>query len=114
LRNLAIVLLAAGVWTARGADVAQWIEAQGGEVVRGPDGSIVEVSLARTWATDSDVERVAEIAGLRRLDLSFTYVTDRGIERLPQLQQLEELRRHQQRGGASPTALCHRSESLGW
>ncbi len=91
MKNLAIVLLAAGVWSAQGADVAQWIEAQGGEVVRGPDGAIVEVSLARTWATDSDVERVAEIAGLRRLDLSFTYVTDRGIERLQQLQQLEEL-----------------------
>src|SRR5262249_52156892 len=36
-------------------------------------------------------ERVAEIASLKRLDLSFTYVTDRGIERLQQLQQLEEL-----------------------
>ena len=32
-----------------------------------------------------------EIKGLKRLDLSFTYVTDRGIERLQQLQQLEEL-----------------------
>jgi len=72
-----------------------WIEAQGGEVVRGPDGAIVEVSLARTWATDNDVERLlemkGEIKGLQRLDLSFTYVTDRGIERLQQLQQLEEL-----------------------
>ncbi len=73
------------------ADIAHWIEAQGGEAIRGSDGGIVEVSLARTWATDSDVERVAEIKGLKRLDLSFTYVTDRGIERLQQLQQLEEL-----------------------
>ncbi len=73
------------------AEIAQWIEAQGGETVRGPDGGIAEVSLARTWATDSDVERVAEIKGLKRLDLSFTYVTDRGIERLQQLKQLEEL-----------------------
>ena len=32
-----------------------------------------------------------EAKGLRRLDLSFTYVTDRGMEKLPQLQQLEEL-----------------------
>ena len=29
--------------------------------------------------------------GLKRLNLSFTYVTDRGIERLQQLPQLEEL-----------------------
>lgn len=92
----ACALAALGVWTVGGAElpqasVAQWIEARGGEVVRGPNGGIVEVSLARTWATDNDVERIVEIKGLRRLDLSFTYVTDRGVERLQQLRQLEEL-----------------------
>jgi Leucine-rich repeat (LRR) protein len=96
------MLAAAAVWmaasscSARAADapymdVAGRIEAQGGYVVRDPGGSIVEVSLARTWATDNDVARVAEIKSLKRLDLSFTYVTDRGIERLRHLQQLEEL-----------------------
>jgi internalin A len=87
-------ILSAGPAAAAGlpqANLAQRIEAQGGEVVRAPDGAIVEVSLARTWATDNDIERVVEIKGLKRLDLSFTYVTDRGIERLQQLQQLEEL-----------------------
>jgi len=88
--------LAAATWTARGAeapyaDVVQRIEAQGGYVVRDTDGSIVEVSLARTWATDNDIERVAGVESLKRLDLSFTYVTDRGIERLQQLRQLEDL-----------------------
>lgn len=88
--------MAAGTWLARGAempqaDVVERIEAQGGYVVRDADGNIVEVSLARTWATNNDVERVAEIKSLKRLDLSFTYVTDRGIERLRQLHQLEEL-----------------------
>ena len=72
-------------------DIAHSIEAQGGEIVRDSGGAIVEVSLARTWATDNDVERIAEIKGLKRLDLSFTYVSDRGIERISQLQQLEEL-----------------------
>jgi internalin A len=90
---LSIVALAIAV---HGADapqtgVAEWIESLGGEVVRDGSGAIVEVSLARTWATDNDVERIAQIKGLKRLDLSFTYVTDRGIERLQQLQQLEEL-----------------------
>lgn len=89
-------MLAVGIWTARGAEppqasLAKWIEAQGGEVVRGPDANIIEVSLARTWATDNDVERIIEIKGLKRLDLSFSYVSDRSIERLQQLQQLEEL-----------------------
>lgn len=91
----AVAIIAAG-WIARGAeapqaDVAHAIEALGGDVVRGPDGNIVEVSLARTWASNNDIERVVEIKGLKRLDLSFTYVSDAGIERLQQLQQLEEL-----------------------
>src|SRR5579862_8158278 len=64
----------AGLWvaTARGADapqasVAHWIESRGGQVVSGPDGNIVEISLARTWATNNDIERVVEIKGLKRL-----------------------------------------------
>jgi internalin A len=95
LRVTAVVILAAG-WIARAAeapqaDIARSIEALGGDVVRGPDGNIVEVSLARTWASNNEIERVVEIKGLKRLDLSFTYVSDAGIERLQQLQQLEEL-----------------------
>src|SRR5438093_1334754 len=73
------------------AALSQWIESIGGQVVRGSDGAIVEVSVARTWATDSDVARIAEIKTIKRLDLGTTYVTDRGIERLQQLPQLEEL-----------------------
>src|SRR5690349_12180857 len=81
---------------ARGVEVSpaaasRWIEAQGGEVVRDSNGAIVEVSLARTWATDADLERVLPLTTVKRLDLSFTYVTDRGIERLEQWPQLEEL-----------------------
>jgi internalin A len=73
------------------ANIARSIEGLGGQVVRGTDGNIVEVSLARTWASNNDLDRVVEIKGLKRLDLSFTYVSDPGIERLQQLQQLEEL-----------------------
>ena len=67
------------------------IEAQGGDVERDQTGQIVAVSLARTWATDADVERVAAIKTLKRLDLSLTYVSDRGVERVKALDQLEEL-----------------------
>jgi len=95
LLSAAVLVLAAGS-TARAADapqaaIAHSIEAMGGTVTRGPDGNIVEVSLARTEATDNDIERVVQIKGLKRLNLSFTYVTDVGIERLRELQQLEEL-----------------------
>ena len=93
---VAAALLALPISIASGAEapqanIAHAIEALGGDVVRGPDGNIIEVSLARTWASDNDIERVAEIKSLKRLDLSFTYVTDAGIERLQQLSELEEL-----------------------
>src|SRR5947207_11971256 len=73
------------------AATARWIESIGGQVERDADGAIVAVSVARTWATDNDITRIAEIKTLKRLDIGTTYVTDRGIERLQQLQQLEEL-----------------------
>ena len=77
--------------TTHDADVVRSIEAQGGRVVRDQAGRIVEVSLARTWATDADIERVAGLKGLKRLDLSLTYISDRGAERLKALDQLEDL-----------------------
>lgn len=73
------------------ARIAAWIEAQGGDVVRDKDGRIVEVSLARTWASDAAVDRIFELKNLQRLDLSLTYFSDHGAERLPQLEHLEEL-----------------------
>ena len=96
LLTTAAVVMLSGCWIigaaeAPQADIQRSIEALGGQLVRGPDGNIVEVSLARTWASNNDIERIVEIKGLKRLDLSFTYVSDAGIERLQQLQQIEEL-----------------------
>jgi len=72
-------------------DAVSRIEARGGFVVRDKDGSVSEVSLARTWATDEDLSYVAAIPTLKRLDVSFSLVTDKGIQGLQQLRQLEEL-----------------------
>src|SRR5205814_1411599 len=85
-----------GIWSAQAAEsppagFEQWIESLGGQIGRGPDGAIVEVSVARTWATDNDVARSAEIKTIKRLELGTTYVSDRGIEGVQGLQQLEEL-----------------------
>ena len=88
MRLLPVLALAASL---SAADLAHEVEALGGDVVRSPNGAIVEISLARTWAADNILERIAEAKDLLRLDLSFTYVTDRGIERLQQLPKLEEL-----------------------
>lgn len=91
---VAIVLigvLSAAAAEAQDAGLVASIEAQGGEVVRDQSGRIVDISLARTWATDADIERIAGLKSLKRLDLSLTYISDRGIERLKGLDQLEEL-----------------------
>src|SRR3981081_3592161 len=93
-------LVAAPVWAqTKAADpgagseaiAVRRIEARGGSVVRDRDGGIAEVALARTWATDEDLSYVARIKTLKRLDLSFTLVTDKGVKQLQQLPQLEDL-----------------------
>jgi internalin A len=88
MKTLLIAALAATALTGAEAD---WVKTQGGSVVRDKDGRVTEVSLARTWATDNDVERLAGIATLTRLDLSLTYVSDRGIEKLQKFDKLEDL-----------------------
>lgn len=67
------------------------IEARGGYVARDRDGNVTEVSLERTWATDNDIDFVVELKTVKKLDLSFTYVTDKGIKKLQRLPQLEDL-----------------------
>ncbi len=84
-------LVTATAAPAQESEISRSIEAQGGAVVRDSTGHVVEISLARTWATDADVERLAALKTLRRLDLSLTYVSDRGVERLKPLDQLEDL-----------------------
>ncbi len=94
-------LLAAGLTDVRAQQVrptssasayaVQRIEDRGGWVVRDRDGNVIEASLERTWATDNDIDFVVELKTVKKLDLSFTYVTDKGIKKLQALQQLEDL-----------------------
>lgn len=72
-------------------EIAARIETQGGVVELDDQGRIVGVSLANTFATDTDLEVLASLGSLRKLDLSLTYVSDRGIEILKGLEALEEL-----------------------
>jgi internalin A len=96
--SLLVVSLIAGSATAQTrpapsatAYAVQRIEERGGWVVRDRDGSVTEASLERTWATDNDIDFVVELKTIKKLDLSFTYVTDKGIKKLQALQQLEDL-----------------------
>ena len=77
--------------TTPAAYAVQRIEERGGWVTRDRDGNVTEVSLERTWATDNDIDFVVELKTVKKLDLSFTYVTDKGIKKLQQLPQLEDL-----------------------
>src|SRR5688572_4688144 len=44
------------------------IEQRGGWVARDKDGTIVEASLERTWATDNDIDFVVDLKTIRKLD----------------------------------------------
>jgi Leucine-rich repeat (LRR) protein len=66
------------------ADTA-WIEHAGGSLNAGA------VDLRASWVTDSDLPRLAEVPGLKRLDLSLTRISDRGLRALKNLPAVEEL-----------------------
>lgn len=52
------------------------------------------VNLRSCWITDSDLPALATQAGLKRLDLSMTRITDQGLLQLKSLTGLEELNLH--------------------
>jgi len=49
------------------------------------------VDLRASWVTDSDIPRYAQMSDLRRLDLSLTRISDRGLRALKTAPAIEEL-----------------------
>ena len=49
------------------------------------------VDLRASWVTDSDVPRLAQMRDLRRLDLSLTRISDRGLRAMKNAPAIEEL-----------------------
>src|SRR5438046_7676558 len=49
------------------------------------------VDLRASWVTDSDIPRIAQMKDLRRLDLSLTRISDRGLRALKSSPAIEEL-----------------------
>src|SRR5205823_10887903 len=66
---------------ASGEDTS-WIEKTGGSAARDSAGRIVAVDLRSGWVTDSDIPRLAQMPDLKRLDLSLTRISDRGLRAL--------------------------------
>jgi len=81
--KLALLLLAAAA--AFAADDTAWIERAGGTIAPGA------VDLRASWVTDSDLPRLAQMQDLKRIDLSLTRVSDRGLRALKALPAVEEL-----------------------
>lgn len=62
-----------------------------GAVTRDASGKVVAIDLSSSWITDSDLAPVAGNAGLLRLDLSRTKITDAGLKHLKPLRELREV-----------------------
>src|ERR1043165_6537452 len=69
---------------------AGWISQAGGSVTN-EGGRIVAVDLRSSWVTDSDIPRLAQMPDLKRLDLSLTRISDRGLRALKSAPAIEEL-----------------------
>ena len=86
MRRIAIFALAAclGSHAVYAADTA-WIQRAGGTATAD------SVDLRSSWVTDSDIPRLAQMRDLRRLDLSLTRISDRGLRALKTAPAIEEL-----------------------
>jgi Leucine-rich repeat (LRR) protein len=87
-RALMLATLASVGWAT--GDTA-WIERAGGTVTRDTAGKIVAVDLRSSWVTDSDVPALAQLPDLKRLDLSLTRISDRGLRALKTAPAIEDL-----------------------
>ncbi len=68
-----------------------WVTGLGGSVIKGADGSVIEVSLRAAWISDGELARVTAFPKLRKLDLAYTHINDRALEPLKKLRQLATL-----------------------
>jgi Leucine-rich repeat (LRR) protein len=84
LRALVFLAYAAAIDTG-------WIERAGGTATRDSEGHVTAVDLRSSWVTDSDIPVLARMPDLKRLDLSLTRISDRGLRTLRTAQGIEEL-----------------------
>ena len=79
---LTLTLVAAPLRAGAVADPLAWVSDVGGVVTHDPRGSVIAVDLRGSWIGDSGLASLANIATLRRLDLSETRITDHGLRML--------------------------------
>src|ERR1700722_6418091 len=87
----ALIPLLVGLAVAFGADVAHWVTERGGIVQTDASSRITGENLGLGWVTDTDVEMLTGLKDLRKLDLSFSLITDAGMEHLKPLDGVTDL-----------------------
>ncbi|MEZ5400103.1 MAG: hypothetical protein R2729_10585 [Bryobacteraceae bacterium] len=70
---------------------AGWITGLGGAAETNARGDVIAVDLRGAWVTDADLDRLAAMPTIERIDLSLTRVTDLGLLRLRDLPNVREL-----------------------
>jgi len=86
--RFALLLAAACMGYAADGD---WAERLGGRLERNARGEAIAVDLRGSFVSDADLDQVAKLDHLERLDLSLTRVTDLGLLRLKHLRNVREL-----------------------
>ncbi len=85
MRRVAALLLFIPAMACAQADLANWVIEQGGSVKPASGSPIEEVKLDLDWIGDHDAARLATLKNLTSLDLSFTLLSDAGMESLKPL-----------------------------
>ncbi len=91
LASGAALLAAPNLAPAADQDAASWVEGLEGSVMKDAGARVTGVILRSSWVTDTDLDRLAQLADLRALDLSYTDITDLGLERLKPLPGIVDL-----------------------
>ncbi|MEZ5352605.1 MAG: hypothetical protein R2762_08205 [Bryobacteraceae bacterium] len=68
-----------------------WVSGLGGRVETNSDGKVSAVNLRGAWVTDADLDLLASVPTLEKIDLSLSRVTDLGLLRLKDLPNVREL-----------------------
>src|SRR3954470_4853174 len=72
-------------------DMIAEIESLGARYSRDAAGEIVAIDLQNAWLTDAELAKLASCPHLERINLSYTKVTDLGLENLAPLENVKVL-----------------------
>ena len=73
------------------SDPASWISERGGAIERDARGNVIAVDLSGSWVTDTDLEQLASLPRLAKLNLGHTRISDQGMRRLKRLENITSL-----------------------